>query len=181
MTEILPVVDFHHKDPRKKQFTWDDLKSLSFNRIIRIADKEGLEVTCANCHMTTFSSVFNAYKDQILSGDYLNVPISKKKILGYTAQIKIAEELYEGVCQDFRKIGVSQLPSLSFHHTDPKLKTIQKPSNYIRSNYANIVKIKALFLKEKITMLCKNCHRLEENIRFLEHKREILSKYLNGY
>ncbi len=184
MTEYLPALDLNHLDPTGKQYEWNNLSSMPIDRIIRILNKKNIEIACANCHSLYHASTFAAIKDFILETESFEEV--KSEIHGKTARRsarlsitkrKISEMLYGGVCQDCKKIGVDKIPALSFHHTQPELKTID-PREYINKNYQDIMKIKQKFLEEKLKLLCINCHRLEGSFIFDRYKQTILSKYL---
>ncbi len=81
-------------------------------------------------------------------------------------------------CSSCGNVGLNMLPALSLHHLDPSKKTIQKPSNYIRS-HRNVKEMVELMKKEKCVPTCENCHRNQRSIRFFRNKNEILKNFLD--
>lgn len=66
------------------------------------------------------------------------------------------------------------LPVLDFHHTKPELKKTTWRKNR-RKNWKNLLD---LFEKEKVIILCKNCHSNENSEIFNEYKEVILKDNL---
>lgn len=66
------------------------------------------------------------------------------------------------------------LPVLDFHHTKPELKKTTWRKNR-RKNWKNLLD---LFEKEKVIILCKNCHSSENTEIFNEYKEVILKDNL---
>jgi len=185
VTEKLPIIDFHHKDSNKKTGTFGrDFRSYALYRLIHIAEKENVEILCANCHRLKKASIFRMYYNIISRArrcdEVMKLGVNKRIREGIlTSVIKklVIEELFNGVCFNCQKVGIEMLPALSFHHSVPRLKTIS-PTAYININSRNIDKIKRKFIEEKIIVLCENCHRLEEATAYRTYCNEISKKYL---
>jgi len=190
----LPVLQFHHLNPNKKTTTWHKINSKNYREIISILENEKVRVICANCHLGINSSLFNEYKNLILSKDLFNnspeiidniineVLINHKrtrnKNSNYRGKIKrqiifwvkkryIIEKLYGGKCVACRKATVQKnLPSLQFHHTLRSKKVSEKWEDY---SHLDVMKIVNILQKEKCVCLCANCHILIHSTRFEKH------------
>ena len=185
ITEMLPVIDFHHKDSNKKTGTFGrEFRSLALYKLIQIAEKEDIEILCVNCHRLKEASIFRKYFNIISRARSCNEIMIlreskrvREAILTSVIKKLVIEELFNGVCSNCQKVGIEMLPALSFHHSVPSLKSIS-PTAYININSRNIDKIKRKFIEEKIIVLCENCHRLEEATAYRTYCIEIAKKYL---
>lgn len=81
----------------------------------------------------------------------------------------------KNTCQICNKIGISKLPMLDFHHPYPELSTksaIEK--GFWRSvRYNSWEVIKKEIQKQKVKVVCRNCHQKKETNFFETHKKLI--------
>jgi len=152
-------------------------------------EKEKVIPLCKNCHSIKQATVFNKY-EKIISRKsnfessfegleknihkYMRTRLKYEKFDGIR-QIKpwikkriVTEKLFNGKC-----VGCSEdkLPTLQFHHKDPKLKTYQKWSGLSNLNVSRIIK---KLREDDVVCLCANCHSITESRHFEENIGEIL-------
>lgn len=64
----LPLVQFHHLNPKLKKNTWYRLRDLAnIEKIKQILKKERCKALCANCHGLTSDKILKKYRHEILS------------------------------------------------------------------------------------------------------------------
>jgi len=123
---------------------------------------------CSRCHITKSSNEFrriNEYLTKICKAcqNELN------KIRDNKNKSRIILEYFNGKCYKC-DTDISMLPALDFHHLDTRSKTISywklkgRSYNIILTNLTN----------ENVTVLCANCHILENATLFKTFKKFIL-------
>ena len=146
---------------------------------------------CKNCHSIKQATVFNKYSEIItrknsfentIEGLEKNIHQYMRSQLKYEKfdQIKqvkpwikkriVTEKLFNGKCVG---CGEDKLPSLQFHHRDPKQKTYQKWSDLSNLSTSKIInKLK----EDNAICLCANCHSMTESRHLEQNLGEILEK-----
>ncbi len=189
----LPCLTFHHLDRSIKKFTWNSVNSYDYNTIIRILEKEKVELVCFNCQKLIHASVFNRFKKIILDPNLYNYTMKeietkiselrkKYHLKGGTSYIKywmkkriVINYLYNGRCAGCGKKTIhNNLPCLEFHHIDPNL--TEEKLRWKNISQLNIKEIITMLLKERCLCLCKNCHELLTSHQFFKYSVEILGK-----
>ena len=189
----LPCFTFHHPDPSIKRFTWNIISSYDFNTIIRILEKEKVEIVCFNCQKLIHANVFNRFKKIILDPKLYNYKMKeietrisefrkKYNLKGDTNSIKnwikkriIIDYLYNGRCAGCGKMTIlNELPCLEFHHIDPN--PTDKKLRWKKVHHLNIKEIINKLLEERCICLCKNCHELIQAPLSFKHAEKILGK-----
>jgi len=131
---------------------------------------DGKQKECGRCHQL---KTFDEYGARMSKGKKRMFSRCKKcridinQIYKYTNKVKIIQNVYngklKGKCQ-MCTADIKKLPSLEFHHLDPKLKTGKGIS--LSQNWKETLK---QIEREKATILCENCHTKQR------------SKYYNKY
>ena len=177
---------------------WDfdqGVKRLMLNRFISI--KENVEINknpktrqklysdeeskeCGRCHQI---KPYNEYGARIMGGKKIlfsrckECRIETNQIYKYNNKVKIIQNVYngklKGKCQTC-SADVKRLPSLEFHHPDPKLK-----SGKGISMSRNWEKTKKQVEKEKATILCTNCHTKQRSKYYNNHEKIIQENKLS--
>jgi len=186
----LPTFDFHHPDRSLKE----EQRIRTYGNWIKTMEKlekEKVIPLCKNCHAIKQATTYNKYKEIILKrndfekkleGMEKNIHQYMRTHLKYQKydqirQIKpwikkriVTENLYNGKC-----VGCDEekLPTLQFHHKDPKQKTYEKWSDL--SNL-NIRKIMNKLEVDDAICLCANCHSMTESSQFKENINKIIEK-----
>ena len=186
----LPAFDFHHLDKNLKEE--QRIRTYSnWSKTKDILEKEGAIPICKNCHSIKQATVFNKYSEIItrknsfentIEGLEKNIHQYMRSHLKYEKfdQIKqvkpwikkriVTEKLFNGKCVG---CGEDKLPSLQFHHRDPKQKTYQKWSDLSNLNTSKIInKLK----EDNAICLCANCHSMTESRHLEQNMGEILEK-----
>ena len=155
---------------------------------------DGKNKECGHCHeIKSYSEFIFRRKNDLLypKSTCKKCDDAKKQIFALNNKIKVMENIYGGElgskCQKCNN-NEKKLPALEFHHTDPSIK---KTSWHSRM-YKNWEKTMHLLEKEKVMILCRNCHTKErsntynkyENIiqggKFdINSSNEEINKYLN--
>ena len=103
--------------------------------------------------------------------------IDINQIYKYNNKVKIIQNVYngklKGKCQ-MCSADIKKLPSLEFHHLDPKLKSEKGIS--LSQNWE---KTKNQVEKEKATILCGNCHTKQRSKYYNNHIKIIQENNLN--
>ena len=184
----LPAFDFHHPDKSLKEE--QRIRTYSnWSKTKEVLEKEGVIPLCKNCHSIKQATVFNKYKEIItkkndfeknFEGLEKNIHLYMRTQLKYEKfdqirQIKswikkriVTENLFNGRCVG---CGKDKLPTLQFHHKDPKHKTYQKWSDL--SNLS-VSKIRKKLKEDDAVCLCANCHSMTESSHFKKNLSEIV-------
>lgn len=72
LEEKLPALEFHHRNPIKKEFKWEHISKYPLNMIIDILKNEDCICLCKNCHSLVHSIVFEQFYSEIFEK---NTPI----------------------------------------------------------------------------------------------------------
>ena len=184
----LPAFDFHHPDKNLKKE--QRIRTYSnWMKTKELLEKEKAIPLCKSCHAIKQATAFNKHKELILKkNDFENhLEGVEKKIHQYVrthlrnqkydhlrqteSWIKkriVIEKLYNGKC-----VGCAEdkLPTLQFHHKDPKQKTYEKWSDL---SSLNISKIMEKLKSDNAICLCANCHSMTESSQFKENIGEIV-------
>ena len=80
-------------------------------------------------------------------------------------------------CQNCKEITLENLPMLDFHHPDPNLSTVSaRKKGFWRSvRYKSWLFIRNELLKQKVIVICRNCHMKLQAILLEKYKDLILS------
>ncbi|MEE9379225.1 MAG: hypothetical protein V3V33_14465 [Candidatus Lokiarchaeia archaeon] len=80
-------------------------------------------------------------------------------------------------CQICNEIGIENLPMLDFHHPDPNLSTVSaREKGFWRSvRYKSWSYIRNELLKQKVIVICRNCHMKLQSIILSKYKDLILN------
>lgn len=82
----------------------------------------------------------------------------------------IINTVFNGKCCEC-DIGILFLPSLEFHHQNPALKT----TVWTHIKHNSISNIKNWIKREKVVVLCSNCHEMKKEKYFRDFRKLILS------
>ena len=153
-----------------------------------LLEKEKAIPLCKNCHAIKQATEFNKNKEIILKKNTFekNIEGIELKNHQYTTSLLktqnyellrqskswikkriVTEKLYGGKCVGCRE---NKLPTLQFHHKDPKLKTYKKWSDLSNLNIGKIMK---KLKEDNAVCLCANCHSMTESSQFKENMRKL--------
>ena len=65
INDKLPALDFHHRNPKIKEFKWEKLSKFPIYNIITILKNEYCVCLCKNCHSLIHSINFEQFIDEI--------------------------------------------------------------------------------------------------------------------
>ena len=200
---ILPALEFHHKLPSKKNYTWRDLRRKNINEIIRLIKKEDIQVLCRNCHTLKGYTNFAKFKGIILSENISkknlkqidefildelknNVEYQEENNKGaqHRARIKyrikkwikkrlVIKKLYDGACIGCKKLKLKEGLPALEFHHRNPSKKEIKWENISKFSTNKIITI---LKDENCVCLCKNCHSLIYSINFELYSTEIFGK-----
>ena len=136
---------------------------------------DGRNKECGRCHeIKSYSNFIFRRKNEILypKSTCKKCDDEKKQIFALKNKIKVMENLYTGKfdskCPECNT-GPEKLPALEFHHTNPALK---KTSWHARM-YKNWEETKELLEKEKVKILCRNCHTKQRSKTYEKYENVI--------
>ncbi len=143
---------------------------------------DGKNKECGKCHqikpITEYAERVMREK-RILRSICNSCKVENKQIYQFNNKRKVVQNIYnrklKGKCQEC-SIGVEYLPVLEFHHFNTELK-IKKRINFNR----NWKKIKQQLEKEKVTILCGNCHSKDVSKIYYKYKEIIQRKSFGPY
>ncbi|MFX1340545.1 MAG: hypothetical protein ACFFDK_18190, partial [Promethearchaeota archaeon] len=95
--------------------------------------------------------------------------IEQKIIRELSIKLNIIDNYYDGKCSRCC-VSSTFLPVLEFHHPDPTI----KESSWRKLKGRELLKILKTLQKEKVIILCRNCHTLLRAKFFLKYKDIIL-------
>jgi len=141
-------------------------------------DKRSKE--CGRCHQI---KPFDEYGARMTRGKKIlfsrckECRIDMNQIHRYKNKVKIIQNVYngklKGKCQ-MCTADIKKLPSLQFHHLDPKLKSGKEISMS-----RNWEETKEQVEKEKATILCENCHTKQRSKYYNKHEKIIQENNLS--
>lgn len=139
-----------------------ELENFILERIIKqklYHDKDKRLKECSRCHRILAYKAFEEYKREKRKGlrsVCIECKSAQQLIKRYGNKAKIIINEFDGKCSKCG-LGIVYLPALEFHHPEEK-----KFSWYhiMDKSYKHAVKI---LKKEKVIVLCKNCHELEQS------------------
>lgn len=79
--ENLPALEFHHRNPEKKEFKWEKLSKHPINNIITILKNEDCICLCKNCHSLVHSVNFEQFYEEIFERDTSSINLVEEKYL----------------------------------------------------------------------------------------------------
>lgn len=201
--EILPAMEFHHLNPKSKNYSWRDLRKRNIIDVIRIIKNENLQVLCKNCHTCEEISNFNKFREIILSeklsiknigkiDDMIyeeiknNIRFREERFKGaqHRARVKyrikkwikkrlVIELLYNGVCIGCGKIKIKDHLPALEFHHRNPMKKEFKWENISKFPISYII---IMLKNEDCVSLCKNCHSLIHSTNFEQYIDEIYEK-----
>jgi len=71
--EKLPALEFHHRNPKKKEFKWENLSKFPINNIITILKNEDCICLCKNCHSLIHSINFEQFFEEIFEKENASI------------------------------------------------------------------------------------------------------------
>ena len=129
---------------------------------------DGIRKKCGICHQFKTHNKFSKRQGRLRSiceecrkNLYLINNLKKK--------FNIITEDYNGECSNCKK-NINILPAFEFHHPDPNYKSHSWKSLRLKS-YQDTLR---LLKKDKVILLCKNCHILMESVNYKVFKSLIL-------
>ena len=138
---------------------------------------DGVRKECGRCHEIKPISHFILRRDKTKpypKSTCKKCDLINKQIYALSNKYKIIQNIYggklKGKCQEC-DTGASMLPAIEFHHLDPNLKKISWHSQM----YKNWEKTKEKLEKEKVTLLCRNCH-FKQRSKIYNKYEEIIQK-----
>jgi uncharacterized protein YqgV (UPF0045/DUF77 family) len=81
INDKLPALEFHHRNPKKKEFKWENLSKLPINKIIIILKNEDCVCLCKNCHSLIHSVNFEQFYKEIFERDTSLINLVEEKYL----------------------------------------------------------------------------------------------------
>ena len=81
INDKLPALEFHHRNPKLKEFKWEHLSKYSIIKIITILKNEDCVCLCKNCHSLIHSVNFDQFHNEIFGKEN-------------TSMIDLVEETY---------------------------------------------------------------------------------------
>jgi len=94
----------------------------------------------------------------------------------YKKKYKIINEIFNGKCGEC-ETEIDYLPCFEFHHPYPDLKT----TTWTHIKHNSLSNIKKWIKREKVVLLCSNCHELKKAKFFIDFKSLILREDLFQY
>ena len=73
INDKLPALEFHHRNPIKKEFKWEHLSKYPIDNIINILKNEDCICLCKNCHSLIHSINFKQYLDEIFEKEHASL------------------------------------------------------------------------------------------------------------
>jgi hypothetical protein len=142
--------------------------------------RDGKRKECGQCHqikpIDKFGSRMSRGKTRLFSR-CKKCKIEVNQVYRYKNKVKIIQNIYNGElngkCQ-MCSTNVEKLPSLEFHHLDPKLK-----SGEAISMSRNWEETKKQVEREKATILCENCHTKQRSKYYNSHEKIIQENNLS--
>ena len=133
---------------------------------------DGIKKECGKCHKIKLHRSFSKRQGRLRSicdkcRNILNL------IKNYKKKLRVIIENYDSKCSNCNA-SIEKLPSLEFHHLDPKSKLYSWRSLRGRP-YSKIID---LLHKDNVVVLCKNCHIMISSIVFKQFKKLILQSSL---
>lgn len=164
-------------DPKQKSKN----REVSVNNEVKTLQKlfnDGEKKECGRCHQIKPKNEYGARMTggkKTLFSRCKDCRLESNQIYQYNNKLKIVQNIYngklKGKCQTCNT-DVNKLPSLEFHHNDPKLKKVKGISMY-----RNWEKTKQQIENEKATILCVNCHTIQRSKHYNKHKKIIQEDY----
>lgn len=84
------AMDFHHRDPSQKEFTWSRMQNRSWGRIVSELDK--CDLLCANCHREAHWSPDTTQKHVTLMKNRDSTYMGDRQLLDFDDILNAAEE-----------------------------------------------------------------------------------------
>ena len=137
---------------------------------------DGKAKECGNCHKIKLYSEFGL-KGHSLRSICKNCKKNKDALIFFRNKflivINLRNKQQKGKCVKCKNNFVV-LPVLDFHHTEPEL----KKTTWRKNRRKNWKKLLDLFEREKVIILCRNCHSSENTKIFNEFTEVILKNNL---
>jgi len=176
-SKCLDALEFHHKNPKEKDFQISGNHCRKWETIQKELDK--CVLLCSNCHQETHIQLVKQKKlerklesskkilvdSEILCDCGRIYSFSRNKGNSKTKcnscrTAKRRETLKQQFCKlkgnECEQCGYSAYPeTLIFHHKDPSKKDFSIASGYTKSLYTVLKEL------DKCSLLCHNCHREE--------------------
>jgi len=154
--ENLPALQFHHKNPKIKNYKmWSDINNLKISKIIKKLKEDNVICLCANCHNMTESRHFKENMSEIIENRDLNElkPFYKKLD---------------------RKIKYYSFPNQPEKHRNFKLQGKSQIQKILSSSDIQLSKRKEI--EPRTNLSEKNLH---ENLKYQYGYGEAWKKYLS--
>ncbi|MCK4379682.1 MAG: hypothetical protein KAW51_00985 [Candidatus Lokiarchaeota archaeon] len=136
---------------------------------------DGVKKECGKCHQIKSHNEFRKRQGRLRSicEECRN---NLQLLKNFKKKLKIIIENFNGKCLSCKN-DVTKLPTLEFHHPNPKSKSYSWRTLRVK-NYEETLR---LLRKDNVIVLCKNCHILIGSVNFKEFKKFILlpSLFLN--
>jgi len=143
---------------------------------------DGKRKECGRCHEIKPISHFILRRDKLKpypKSTCKKCDLINKQIYALSNKYKIIQKIYggklKGKCQEC-DTGVSMLPAIEFHHVDPNL----KKTSWHSQMYKNWEKTKEKLEKEKVTLLCRNCHFRQRSTIYNKYEEIIQEKEIGS-
>jgi hypothetical protein len=147
-------------------------------------DPEKQERECSKCHQikpyTEFKnrSDFPHIKRSICKKCNIKLEAHRLQMMSWINKIHairfVTNDLNE--CQICNDIGIENLPMLDFHHPDPELSTnLAREKGFWKSiRYKSWSIIRSELIRQKVIVICRNCHTKKNATYFNQNKDLIL-------
>jgi len=143
---------------------------------------DGKRKECGSCHEIKPYSHFILRRDKLKpypKSTCKKCDLINKQIYALSNKYKVIKNIYngklKGKCQEC-DIGAFMLPAIEFHHLDPKL----KKTSWHSQMYKNWEKTMEKLEKEKVTLLCRNCHFRQRSTIYNKYKEIIQRMEINS-
>jgi hypothetical protein len=79
INDKLSALEFHHRNPKKKEFKWEHLSKYPIDKIINILKNEDCICLCKNCHSLVHSIIFEQFYNEIFENDISTINLVEEK------------------------------------------------------------------------------------------------------
>jgi len=87
INDKLPALEFHHRNPEKKEIKWEKLSKYPIHNIISVLKNEDCICLCKNCHSLVHSVNFEKYYEEIFEKEISTIHLVEETLLNLKERI----------------------------------------------------------------------------------------------